>query len=131
MTRALRQLWVQVLVGIAIGIALGVLAPAWGVALKPVADGFVKLVKMLLAPIIFGTVAVGIAQMGNLRDVGRLGLKALVYFEVSPLATTSPDPRRPGPNGERCYSTARDSPSPSFSGSRPPHCLRGSGCSSA
>ena len=82
MTRALRQLWVQVLIGMAIGILLGVLAPGWGVALKPVADGFVKLVKMLLAPIIFGTVAVGIAQMGNLRDVGRLGLKALVYFEV-------------------------------------------------
>ena len=82
MTRALRQLWVQVLIGMAIGIAVGVLAPSWGVALKPVADAFVKLVKMLLAPIIFGTVAVGIAQMGNLRDVGRLGLKALVYFEL-------------------------------------------------
>lgn len=82
MTRALRQLWVQVLIGMAVGILLGVLAPSWGIALKPVADGFVKLVKMLLAPIIFGTVAVGIAQMGNLRDVGRLGLKALVYFEM-------------------------------------------------
>lgn len=79
--RALRQLWVQVLIGMAIGIVLGVAAPGWGVALKPLADGFVKLVKMLLAPIIFGTVAVGIAQMGNLREVGRLGLKALVYFE--------------------------------------------------
>ena len=82
MTRALRQLWVQVLIGMAIGIAIGVLAPDWGVALKPVADGFVKLVKMLLAPIVFGTVAVGIAQMGNLREVGRLGLKSLVYFEL-------------------------------------------------
>ncbi len=82
MTRALRQLWVQVLIGMAVGIVLGALVPAWGVALKPVADGFVKLVKMLLAPIIFGTVAAGIARMGNLRDVGRLGLKALVYFEI-------------------------------------------------
>lgn len=82
MTRALRQLWVQVLIGMAVGIALGALAPGWGIALKPVADGFVKLVKMLLAPIIFGTVAVGIAQMGNLRDVGRLGLRALIYFEI-------------------------------------------------
>ena len=82
MTRALRQLWVQVLIGMAIGIAIGVFAPGWGIALKPVADGFVKLVKMLLAPIVFGTVAVGIAQMGNLREVGRLGLKSLVYFEL-------------------------------------------------
>lgn len=82
MTRTLRQLWVQVLIGMAVGIAIGVFAPGWGVALKPVADGFVKLVKMLLAPIIFGTVAVGIAQMGNLREVGRLGLKSLIYFEV-------------------------------------------------
>ncbi len=82
MTRALRQLWVQVLIGMAVGIVLGALAPGWGIALKPVADGFVKLVKMLLAPIIFGTVAVGIAQMGNLRDVGRLGLRALIYFEI-------------------------------------------------
>jgi aerobic C4-dicarboxylate transport protein len=73
---------VQVLIGMAVGILIGALAPAWGVALKPVADGFVKLIKMLLAPIIFGTVAVGIAQMRRMGDVGRLGLKALVYFEL-------------------------------------------------
>jgi aerobic C4-dicarboxylate transport protein len=71
-----------VLIGMAVGILIGALAPAWGVALKPVADGFVKLIKMLLAPIIFGTVAVGIAQMRRMGDVGRLGLKALVYFEL-------------------------------------------------
>lgn len=82
MTRGLRQLWVQVLIGMAVGIVLGAILPATGVALKPVADGFIKLVKMLLAPIIFGTVAVGIAQMGSLREVGRIGLKALVYFEL-------------------------------------------------
>jgi aerobic C4-dicarboxylate transport protein len=82
MKRALGQLWVQVLIGMAVGIAIGVFAPGWGSALKPLADGFVKLIKMLLAPIIFGTVAVGIARMGDLKEVGRIGLKALIYFEA-------------------------------------------------
>lgn len=80
--RALGQLYVQVLIGMAIGIAVGVLWPAAGAALKPVADGFVKLIKMLLAPVIFGTVVVGIARMGDLKEVGRLGFKSLVYFEI-------------------------------------------------
>ncbi len=75
-------LYVQVLIGMAAGIALGVLAPDFAVRLKPVADGFIKLIKMLLAPIIFGTIVVGIAQMGSLKEVGRLGFKALVYFEI-------------------------------------------------
>jgi len=82
MKRALGQLYVQVLIGMAIGIVIGVVAPGWGSALKPLADAFIKLIKMLLAPIVFGTVAVGIARMGDLKEVGRLGLKALVYFEV-------------------------------------------------
>ncbi|MBL0915670.1 MAG: cation:dicarboxylase symporter family transporter, partial [Sphingopyxis sp.] len=76
------QLYVQVLAGMLIGIAIGFLWPDIGAQLKPVADGFIKLIKMLLAPIIFGTVVVGIAQMGNLKEVGRLGFKALVYFEI-------------------------------------------------
>lgn len=76
------QLYVQVLAGMLIGIAIGFLWPEAGAQLKPIADGFIKLIKMLLAPIIFGTVVVGIAQMGNLKDVGRLGFKALVYFEI-------------------------------------------------
>lgn len=76
------RLYVQVLAGMALGIAIGLLWPSAGVALKPLADGFIKLIKMLLAPIIFGTVVVGIARMGDLKDVGRLGLKALIYFEV-------------------------------------------------
>lgn len=82
MKRFLGQLYVQVLVGMAVGILIGVAAPAWGAALKPLADAFVKLIKMLLAPIIFGTVAVGIARMGDLKEVGKLGLKALIYFEL-------------------------------------------------
>ncbi len=80
--RAFSQLYVQVLAGMLIGILVGLLWPQAGAALKPLADAFVKLIKMLLAPIIFGTVAVGIARMGSLKDVGRLGLKALVYFEI-------------------------------------------------
>lgn len=85
MTRLRRlfgQLYVQVLAGMALGIAVGLLWPWLGVALKPVADAFIKLIKMLLAPIIFGTVVVGIARMGDLKEIGRLGIKALVYFEV-------------------------------------------------
>ena len=50
--------------------------------MKPLGDGFIKLVKMLIAPIVFTTVVVGIAHMGEMKDVGRIGLRALVYFEV-------------------------------------------------
>ena len=57
------SLYVQVLIGIALGILVGWLRPDWGVALKPLGDGFVKLIKMLLAPIVFTTVTVGIAGM--------------------------------------------------------------------
>jgi aerobic C4-dicarboxylate transport protein len=80
-------LYVRVLIGIVLGIALGYFFPKFGASLQPIADGFVKLIKMLLAPIIFGTVVTGIAGMGNIREVGRIGVKALVYFElVSTLA---------------------------------------------
>jgi aerobic C4-dicarboxylate transport protein len=78
----LRQLYVQVLIAIAIGGLAGYCRPDLAVGLQPVAEGFIKLIKMLLAPIIFGTVVVGIAKMGSVRDVGRTGVKALVYFEV-------------------------------------------------
>ncbi len=76
------HLYVQVLVGIILGGLLGYLQPKWGVALRPLGDGFVNLVKMLIAPIIFTTVVVGLAGMGDLKKVGRVGLKALLYFEV-------------------------------------------------
>jgi Na+/H+-dicarboxylate symporter len=75
-------LWLQVVIGIVAGIVVGALFPHQGIALKPLGDGFVKLIRMTLAPIIFGTVVVGIAKMGDLREVGRVGAKALVYFEV-------------------------------------------------
>lgn len=75
-------LYIQVLIAVALGIALGVVKPTWGQALEPVGAGFVKLIKMLIAPIVFTTVAVGIAGMGDLTKVGRVGAKALVWFEA-------------------------------------------------
>ncbi|WP_460928502.1 C4-dicarboxylate transporter DctA [Pseudomonas sp. MC6] len=76
------QLYVQVLIGIVIGAAIGHFEPQFGAKLQPFADGFIKLIKMLLAPIIFGTVVVGIAKMGSIKEVGRIGVKALLYFEI-------------------------------------------------
>ncbi|ROM69767.1 C4-dicarboxylate transporter DctA [Pseudomonas brassicacearum] len=81
-TRWYGQLYVQVLIGIVIGAAIGYFVPDVGAKLQPFADGFIKLIKMLLAPIIFGTVVVGIAKMGSIKEVGRIGVKALVYFEI-------------------------------------------------
>jgi aerobic C4-dicarboxylate transport protein len=80
--RFLKHLYVQVLLGIAVGVALGLTWPTFGTSLKPVADGFVSLVKMLIAPIIFCTVVAGLADMGDLKKAGRIGWKAFVYFEV-------------------------------------------------
>ena len=80
--RFLKHLYVQVLLGIALGVVLGLGWPSFGASLKPVADGFVSLVRMLIAPIIFCTVVVGLAGMGDLKQAGRIGWKALVYFEV-------------------------------------------------
>ena len=78
----LRRLYVQVLIGIAVGVLLGHFYPSVGTDMKPLGDGFIKLIKMLLAPIIFGTIVVGIARMGDLKEVGKVGAKALLYFEV-------------------------------------------------
>ncbi len=75
-------LYVQVLIAIAIGVLFGLFAPDQAAAMKPLGDGFIKLVKMMIAPIVFTTVVVGIAHMGAMKDVGRIGLRALVYFEV-------------------------------------------------
>jgi len=80
--RGRMHLYLQVLIGIILGGLLGYLQPSSGVALRPLGDGFVNLVKMLIAPIIFTTVVVGLAGMGDLKKVGRVGFKALLYFEV-------------------------------------------------
>ena len=95
-----KHLYVKVLAAIFIGVVLGVLSPSdpekvpawqqpflllppgWGEAMKPFGDAFIKLIKMLIAPIIFCTVVHGIASMKNMRKVGSVGLKALIYFEV-------------------------------------------------
>jgi aerobic C4-dicarboxylate transport protein len=70
------------LFAVVIGIGIGAWFPNTGAALKPLGDSFVALIRMALAPIIFGTVVVGIARMGDLHEVGRVGAKALLYFEV-------------------------------------------------
>lgn len=80
--RLRRNLTVQVLVAISLGILLGALAPSWGKAMKPVGDTFINLVKMVIAPIIFLTIVSGVANMQDMKKVGRVGGKALIYFEI-------------------------------------------------
>jgi aerobic C4-dicarboxylate transport protein len=75
-------LYVQVLIAVFIGIIVGNQFPALGKSLKPLGDGFVNLVKMIIAPVIFCTVVHGIASMSDLKKLGRVGIKALLYFEV-------------------------------------------------
>src|SRR6476469_3357312 len=77
-----RHLYVWVLRAIIVGDTIGYVSPATGVALKPLGDGFIALVKMLISPIIFCTVVLGIAGAGSMKKVGRVGGKALLYFEV-------------------------------------------------
>jgi aerobic C4-dicarboxylate transport protein len=82
MTGLARRLYFWVLVGIVLGGGLGIVAPETAVSLKPLSDGFINLVKMLIGPIIFLTVVLGIAGAGDMKKVGRVGIKTLVYFEV-------------------------------------------------
>src|SRR5262245_31892199 len=77
-----RSLYAQVLVGILLGVILGVVAPETAASMKPLGDGFIKLIKMLIGPIVFATITVGIARMGAMRDVGRIGVRTVIYFEV-------------------------------------------------
>ncbi|WP_432260326.1 dicarboxylate/amino acid:cation symporter [Cupriavidus sp. TMH.W2] len=80
--RLLGKLYVQVLLGVSAGVALGVWAPDIASDLKPLGDIFIKLIKMVFAPIIFATVVLGIARMENMKELGRVGVRALIYFEV-------------------------------------------------
>jgi aerobic C4-dicarboxylate transport protein len=75
-------LYVQVIVAILLGVVVGYYYPSTGVALKPLGDAFIALIRMMIAPVIFCTVVHGIASMSDLRKVGRVGAKALLYFEV-------------------------------------------------
>ncbi len=75
-------LYVQVIIAVIAGIAVGCIAPEFGKSLEPLGVGFIRLIKMMIAPIIFCTVVHGIASVGDLRKLGRVGVKSLVYFEV-------------------------------------------------
>lgn len=77
-----KQLWVQVLLAMAIGILLGIFEPAAGARMQPLGDAFIKAIRMLIGPIIFCTVVHGVARMADLARVGRVAIKAIVYFEV-------------------------------------------------
>jgi aerobic C4-dicarboxylate transport protein len=80
--RLLRQLYIQVLIAIALAIVLGIMAPDIAVQMKPLGDAFIAMLRMMLGPIIFTTVVLGLSQVGDLGKLGRMGVKALVYFEV-------------------------------------------------
>jgi aerobic C4-dicarboxylate transport protein len=84
--KALKNLYVRVLIGIFIGILLGIFAPSVAISLKPFADIFIKLIKLLIAPIIFLTLVSGIAAMSDLKAVGKIGGIALIYFFITTVA---------------------------------------------
>ena len=77
-----QHLYFQVLTAISIGVCVGHFYPETGAAMKPLGDGFIKLIKMIIAPVIFCTVVTGIAGMEDMKKVGRVGAKALLYFEI-------------------------------------------------
>jgi aerobic C4-dicarboxylate transport protein len=77
-----RTLYARVLAGIVAGVLAGFFFPTFAQSMKPFGDGFIKLIRMMIAPIIFLSVVVGIANIGDTRKLGRVGIKALLYFEV-------------------------------------------------
>ena len=77
-----RSLFGQVVVALVLGVVIGMAWPDFAVSLKPLGDGFIKLIKMVIAPLVFGVVVHGMVGAGDLRKVGRVGIKAIVYFEV-------------------------------------------------
>jgi aerobic C4-dicarboxylate transport protein len=82
MTKIYKSLYAQVIFAILVGIALGFFYPDLAASMKPLGDGFIKLVKMMIPPVIFCTIVSGIAGMQNVKKVGRVGIKAIIYFEV-------------------------------------------------
>ncbi|HUJ15396.1 MAG TPA: cation:dicarboxylase symporter family transporter [Thermoanaerobaculia bacterium] len=76
------SLTTQIFIGLVLGIALGYAKPEWGVAMRPLSIVFLNLIKSIIAPLIFSTLVIGIAGTGDIRQVGRIGLKSLVYFEI-------------------------------------------------
>src|SRR3978361_2391654 len=77
-----KGLYIQVLIGVVVGAALGHFWPALAVPVHPFGDAFIKLVRMIIAPIVFVTGVVGIAKLSDAREVGSIGIKAIIYFEV-------------------------------------------------
>jgi len=73
----------QIFIGLIVGIVVGYVWPAFGVSIKPLADMFLRMIKMIIAPLLFSTLVVGIAGTGDLKAMGRIGLKAIIYFEVA------------------------------------------------
>ena len=73
----------QIFIGLLLGIVVGYLWPSFGVAIKPLADAFLRMIKMIIAPLLFATLVLGIAGTGDLKAMGRIGLKAIVYFEAA------------------------------------------------
>jgi proton glutamate symport protein len=81
--KILPSLTVQIFIGLVVGIIIGAVWPQFGASIKPVADIFLRMIKMIIAPLLFATLVVGTAGSGNFKTVGRIGLKALIYFEVA------------------------------------------------
>src|SRR5205809_946778 len=73
----------QIFIGLLLGIVVGYLWPTFGLAIKPLADACLRMIKMIIAPLLFATLVVGIAGTGDLKSMGRIGLKAMIYFEVA------------------------------------------------
>jgi aerobic C4-dicarboxylate transport protein len=80
--KILKSLYIQVLIGISFGIVLGLFSPEYGVKMKILGDSFINLLKMMIGPIIFTTVVLGVSHSGDMKKVGRVGGKALLYFET-------------------------------------------------
>src|SRR3546814_20336451 len=99
-----RQLYVQVLIAIAAGVAIGHFFPETGVALQPLGEAFIKLVKMIIAPVIFLTIVTGVAGMKELGAIGRVAAKAFAYlltFSTLALIVGRPEAPREGKEGVR------------------------------
>ena len=73
----------QIFIGLFLGIIVGYVWPSFGVSIKPLADAFLRMIKMIIAPLLFSTLVVGIAGTGDLKAMGRIGLKAIIYFEAA------------------------------------------------
>lgn len=82
MKHIFKSLYFQVIVGILVGIFFGVYFPDFAVKLKPLGDAFIKLIKMVIAPLIFSSIVIGIAGMQDVKKVGKIGLTSIIYFEV-------------------------------------------------